>query len=81
VGRCAAECLPVGVADDEAGVGFLDGPGRREAALGHGPLEHARHHATRRTDERGEGYRLPFGFYAHHGHGLLFAIASRTLPK
>ena len=26
---------PVGVADDEAGVGLLDGPGRREAALGH----------------------------------------------
>ena len=26
--------LPVGVADDEAGVGLLDGPGRREAALG-----------------------------------------------
>jgi hypothetical protein len=25
------ECLPVGVADDEAGVGLLDGPGRREA--------------------------------------------------
>jgi hypothetical protein len=28
------ERLPVGVADDEAGVGLLDGPGRREAALG-----------------------------------------------
>jgi hypothetical protein len=27
------ERLPVGVADDEAGVGLLDGPGRREAAL------------------------------------------------
>jgi hypothetical protein len=27
--------LPVRVADDEAGVGFLDGPGRREAARGH----------------------------------------------
>jgi hypothetical protein len=26
------ERLPVGVADDEAGVGLLDGPGRREAA-------------------------------------------------
>ena len=44
LGRCAAsrllfeihvgERLPVGVADDEAGVGLLDGPGRREAALG-----------------------------------------------
>jgi hypothetical protein len=28
------ECLPVGVADDEAGVGFFDGPARREAARG-----------------------------------------------
>ena len=28
------ERLPVGVADDEAGVGLVDGPGRREAALG-----------------------------------------------
>jgi hypothetical protein len=27
-----SERLPVGVADDEAGVGLLDGPGRREAA-------------------------------------------------
>jgi hypothetical protein len=36
------ERLPVDVADDEAGVGLLDGPRRREAALGHGPLEHAR---------------------------------------
>src|SRR4029077_2921287 len=34
--------LPVGVADDEAGVGLLDGPGRREAALGHGLLEYRR---------------------------------------
>ena len=33
------ERLPVGVADDEAGVGFLGGPGRREAALRHGYLE------------------------------------------
>ena len=30
-----SERLPVGVADDEAGVGFLDGPGRREVALRH----------------------------------------------
>ena len=30
------ERLPVGVADDEAGVGFLDGPGRREVARGLG---------------------------------------------
>ena len=36
------ERLPIGVADDEAGVGLLGGPGRREAALGHDPLEHAR---------------------------------------
>jgi hypothetical protein len=28
------ERLPVGIADDEAGVGFLSGPGRREAACG-----------------------------------------------
>ena len=27
--------VPVGVPDDEAGVGLLDGPGRREAAGGH----------------------------------------------
>jgi hypothetical protein len=27
------ESLPVGVTDDAAGVGLLDGPGRREAAL------------------------------------------------
>jgi hypothetical protein len=27
--------LPAGVADDEAGVGLLDGPGRREAAGRH----------------------------------------------
>ena len=26
------KCMPIGVADDEAGVGLLDGPGRREAA-------------------------------------------------
>ena len=32
------ERLPVGVADDEAGVGLLDGPGRREA--GRGPRWH-----------------------------------------
>ena len=50
VSRCAAERrpgssskhvgerLPVGVADDEASVRFLDGPGQREAALGHDPL-------------------------------------------
>jgi hypothetical protein len=36
------ERLPVVIADDVAGVGLLGGPGRREAALGHGPLEHAR---------------------------------------
>ena len=29
------ERLPVVIADDEAGVGLLDGPGRREAADGH----------------------------------------------
>ena len=29
---------PVAIADDEAGVGLLDGPGRREAALGHDRL-------------------------------------------
>jgi hypothetical protein len=34
----AGERLPVRVADDVAGVRLLGGPGRREAALGHGPL-------------------------------------------
>jgi hypothetical protein len=29
------ERLPVGVADDEAGVGLLDGSGRRKEALSH----------------------------------------------
>jgi hypothetical protein len=33
------ERLPVGVADNEAGVGLLDGPGWREAAGRHGYLE------------------------------------------
>jgi hypothetical protein len=33
------ERLPVGVTDYKARVRFLDGPGRREAALGHGSLE------------------------------------------
>jgi len=31
--------LPVGVGGDEAGVGFLSGPGRREAAGTHGGSE------------------------------------------
>ena len=40
----AGERLPVVIADDEAGVGLLDEPGRREAALGHGSaLGRARH--------------------------------------
>ena len=33
-GDALGEPLPVGVADDEAGLGLLDGPGRREAARG-----------------------------------------------
>ena len=32
--RCVGELLPVGVADDEADVGFFGRPGRREAARG-----------------------------------------------
>ena len=39
------QCLPVAVADDEARVCFLDGPGRREAALRHGGIKFS---ATRR---------------------------------
>jgi hypothetical protein len=34
------ERLPVGVADDEAGVGLLGGPGRREAACGRSGIGH-----------------------------------------
>jgi hypothetical protein len=32
------EALPVGVADDEAGVGLLDGQGRREAVWARTPI-------------------------------------------
>ena len=36
------ERLSVGVADDEARFLLVDGPGRREATLGHGPLVNRR---------------------------------------
>ena len=48
-----SERLPVGVADDEAGFGFLGGPGGREAALGHGRLEHTRSLIARRMPRAG----------------------------
>ena len=69
--------LPVGVADDEAppihlGVGLVDGPGQREAALRHGPRP-------------GVDMVAPFGASLHvsdrNGAALETAIAPyRTRP-
>jgi hypothetical protein len=50
--------LPVGVADDEAGIRLLDGPARREAAPGHtDPTRQFRQQASAASTDRSSGGR------------------------